>query len=181
MLDAGSATTSGTVAPEPKSGGFPPFKTETFSSQLFWLTLTFAFLFVVLWRFAGPRIQNVIADRRRQISGDVAAAETHRRDAEQAGAAYQTALTAARGRAHALAEENRKRIAGEFESAKAAADADAHAATAKAEERIGAMRVEAKSHMIKAAQDAAIEIVARLTGDTVSAEDAAAAVNATGN
>jgi F-type H+-transporting ATPase subunit b len=180
MIEPG-ATTSGTIAPEPKSGGFPPFKTETFSSQLFWLTLTFAFLFVVLWKFAGPRIQNVIADRRSRIAGDIAAAEAHRRESEQALAGYQAALAAARGRAHALAEENRKRIAGEIESAKAAADADAHAATAKAEERIGAMRAEAKGHMIKAAQDAAVQIVARLTGDTVSDADAAAAVSAVGN
>lgn len=173
-------TTSGTTAPEPKGGGFPPFKVQTFESQLFWLTITFGFLFVVLWRMAGPRIQGVIALRRKHINDDVAAADSHRKDAEDASAAYQAALTAARGRAHGLADENRKRIAGEIDRAKAAADADAQAAMAKAEEGIAAMRSAARVHVLKAAQDAAAEIVARLTGDTVTPEDAAAAVRAAG-
>ena len=46
----------------------------------------------------------------------------------------------------------------------------------KAEARIAAVRNEAKSHVSDAARDAAVAIVARLTGETVSAEDAAAAV-----
>jgi F-type H+-transporting ATPase subunit b len=40
------------------------------------------------------------------------------------------------------------------------------------------MRAEARTSMTAAAQDAAIEIVNRLTGETVSADDAAAAVKA---
>jgi F-type H+-transporting ATPase subunit b len=178
---APAATTSGTTAPDANGGGFPPFKTQTFESQLFWLAITFGFLFVVLWRFAGPRIQGVIGDRRRRIADDLATAQSHRNDAEQASSAYQAALTAARGRAHALAEENRKRMSDEIARAKAQADADAHAAMAKADERIAGLRAEAKTHMIKAAQEAAAAIVTRLTGDTVTAEDAAAAMRATGN
>jgi F-type H+-transporting ATPase subunit b len=49
---------------------------------------------------------------------------------------------------------------------------------AKAEERIAATRTEARTHVTAAAQNAAIAIVNRLTGDTVSPEDAAAAVRA---
>jgi len=48
-----AATTATTGVPgghEP--AGFPPFKLETFPSQLFWLVITFGFLFVVLWRVA---------------------------------------------------------------------------------------------------------------------------------
>jgi len=175
MLDSGSATTR-TTAPASKSAGFPPFDTKTFESQLFWLTITFGVLFVVLWRLVGPRIQGVIGERRKHIADDLAAAQTHRHDAELASSAYQAALTAARGRAHALAEENRKRMNDEIARAKAQADADAHAATAKADERIAVLRAEAKVHMIKAAQEAAAQIVTRLTGDIVTAEDAAAAM-----
>ena len=110
--------------------------------------------------------------------GDIAEAQKHRSDAEAASAAYQTALAGARARANAHAEETRKRISGEIDKAKADAEAKAHEATAKAEASIQAMRVEAKVSMTNAARDAAIEIVAHLTGETVSAEDAAAAVKA---
>ncbi|HEY2071415.1 MAG TPA: hypothetical protein VGG48_17790 [Rhizomicrobium sp.] len=178
MQDAASNTTTSTGTPPPKEGGFPPFDTTTFASQLFWLTLTFVFLFLVLWRFAAPKISGVITARRDQINGDIKAAEQNRRDAEGASAAYETALAGARARAHKLAEENRKRVDGEVATAKAAADADAHKATAEAETRIAGTRAEAKAHVLRAAQEAAADIVARLTGETVSPEDAAAAVQA---
>jgi F-type H+-transporting ATPase subunit b len=171
-------TTAGTVQPEPQSGGFPPFKAETFPSQLFWLAITFGFLFVVLWRFAGPRIQGVIAERRGRIADDIQTAEQHRKDSEAASAAYDQALATARGRAHAVADENRRKLAAEIETAKAAADAEAHTASAAAEARIVGMRTEARAHIQSAARDAAAEIVSRLTGETVSPDDAAAAVKA---
>lgn len=175
--DTQSATTE---VPAEHSGGFPPFKTETFPSQLFWLAITFAFLFVVLWRFAGPRIQGTIADRRNRIAGDVAEAEKHRRDAEQASTAYEAALNAARGRALALADENRKGIASEVAGARAKADAEAAEALAKAEARIADTRTRARANVAAAAQDATAEIVSRLIGEAVSPADAAAAVKSAG-
>src|SRR5512147_1410881 len=93
-----------TEAPK-QEGGFPPFKTDTFPSQLFWLAITFAFLFVVLWKIAGPRINGVITSRRGAINADIAAADKARQDAEAASSAYQTALAGARARAQGLAEE----------------------------------------------------------------------------
>jgi F-type H+-transporting ATPase subunit b len=166
------------VPARPEGAGFPPFKTETFPSQIFWLAITFAFLFAVLWRVAGPRIHGVIATRRGQIEGDLAKAQSHRADAEGASAAYQAALANARARAQALAEENRKRIAGEIDRAKQEADEAAQADIARAEARIQASRGEAHAHVLNAAQEAAIAIVARLTGENVAKDEAASAVRA---
>ncbi len=159
-----------------KGGGFPPFKVETYPSQVFWLAITFAFLFVVLWRVAGPRIQSVIGQRRERIQGDLAGAEQRRKEAEAASNAYQTALARARTRAQGVADDNRKRVSAEVEQAKAQSDAEAQKATGAAEACIAEARAQAKGHVAKAAQDASIEIVARLTGETVSPEEAAAAV-----
>ena len=164
-----------TEAPK-QEGGFPPFKTDTFPSQLFWLAITFAFLFVVLWKIAGPRINGVITSRRGAINADIAAADKARQDAEAASSAYQTALAGARARAQGLAEETRQTLNAEIAKAKAAAEAEAAKAMAAADARINATRIEAKGHVTKAAEEAAIAIVARLTGETVSAADAALAV-----
>jgi F-type H+-transporting ATPase subunit b len=171
-----AATHTGTEAQH--GAGFPPFKTETFPSQIFWLVVCFAALFVVMWRVAGPRISGVIGARKWQIEADVTAAGKHRSDAEAALAAYETALAQARARAHAEADENRKRIEAEVEKAKAAADAEAREAAARAEAEIAAARAQAATHVTKAAQDAAAEIVNRLIGDKVAPEEAEAAVKA---
>jgi F-type H+-transporting ATPase subunit b len=172
MAEASTATTQ---VPK-KEGGFPPFDTTTFPSQLFWLAITFAFLFTVLWRVAGPRINGAITNRRGVINGAIAEAGKARGDAEAAQAAYEIALAGARARANAMAEETRQKLNGEIAKAKAEADARAHDAMAAADARIAGTRETAKAHVKTAARDAAIAIVERLTGDKVSADDAAAAI-----
>lgn len=173
-----TATQTGTEAQH--SAGFPPFKTESFPSQIFWLVVTFAVLFVVLWRIAGPRIAGAIGARQDRIQSDLKAAEKHKADAEAALAAYESALAAARAKAHAEADANRKAIEAEVEKAKAQADNEARAGAAQAEAGIAAVRAAAATHVTKAAQDAAADIVSRLIGETVTTEQAAAAVQAVG-
>lgn len=171
-------TKAGTTAPSDQGGAFPPFDTTTFPSQIFWLAITFAVLFVVLWRIAGPQIAGVIGARKSRIAGDLAGADKHKSDAEAALAGYEAALGAARGRARALAEENRKSVEAEMEKAKGEADAAAAEASAAAEAQIAASRAAAAEHVTRMAQDAAAEIVARLIGDQVTPEEAEAAVRA---
>ncbi|HKU65647.1 MAG TPA: hypothetical protein VJQ06_11370 [Rhizomicrobium sp.] len=169
------AHTETTGVPE-KEGGFPPFDTSTFPSQLFWLAITFAFLFTVMWRVAGPRINSAITNRRGTINGAIAEAGKARADAEAAQAKYEMALTKARTNANALAEETRAKLNAEIAKAKAEADTKAHEAMAAADARIAGTRESAKQAVTAAARDAAIAIVERLTGDKVSAEDAAKAL-----
>lgn len=171
------ATTTSTEQPH-QPAGFPPFKTETFPAQLFWLAITFSVLFIVMWRIVVPKIGGILGDRKAKISGDLSLAEAHRKAAEQASAAYDAAIASARQNALKAANDNRAKINAEIEQAKAAADAEASKAMAKAEERISATRTEARTHVTAAAQNAAIAIVNRLMGETVSPEDAAAAVRA---
>jgi len=173
-----ASKTTNTGTEQPGNAGFPPFRTETYPAQLFWLAVTFTVLFVVLWRVATPRIAGVMAERRGRITGDLGTAEQYRKDAETAAAAYQAALAAARQTAQARAEENRKRITADVERAKAQADEKAREASAAAEARMATSRAQAKDRLIKAAEEAAVDIVSRLTGDSVPKEEAAAAVRA---
>ena len=100
-----------------------------------------------------------------------------RGDAEAASAAYQTALAGARARAQGLAEENRQTLNAEIAKAKADADAEArkrHGGGRCPHRRDARRRPRAMWSRRRA--EAAIAIVARLTGETVSAADAARAV-----
>jgi F-type H+-transporting ATPase subunit b len=169
------ATTASTEAPNP-GAKFPPFDQTTFPSQFFWLAVTFAFLFVVLWKVSGPRIKGAIGLRRGAINGAITAANQARAEADAASAAYDKALAAARARAQGLAEETRQKLNAEIVAAKTAAEAEAATAMAAADARIEATRTQAKTHVAATARDAAIAIVGRLTGETVTADEAAKAV-----
>ncbi len=168
-------TTATTEVPK-KEGGFPPFDTTTFPSQLFWLAITFAFLFTVLWRVAGPKINSAITNRRGAINGAIKDATQARAEADAAQAGYEASLAAARARANALAEETRQSLNAEIAKAKADADAQAAQSMHEADARINATRDSAKAAVGSAAREAAVAIVERLTGDKVSAEDAAKAI-----
>jgi F-type H+-transporting ATPase subunit b len=175
MADA-PATMETTQAPAEHKGGFPPFDATTFPSQLFWLVVTFAFLFTVLWRVAGPKINSAITNRRGVINGAIKEAGAARSDAQAAQATYEAALASARAKANALAEETRQGLNAEIAKAKADADAQATKAMHDADARIAQTRETAKSAVQASARDAAIAIVERLTGDKVSADDAAKAM-----
>src|SRR5947209_3881440 len=90
-----------TEAPSETHGGFPPFDKETFASQLFWLALTFIFLYVVMKRVALPRIGSIIEARNRRIESDLADAEALRTESDAAMTAYEKAMDDARSRAQA--------------------------------------------------------------------------------
>jgi F-type H+-transporting ATPase subunit b len=79
-----------------------------------------------------------------------------------------------------MADDMRRRIAGEVADARAKADAQAADAMAKAEARIAATRTQARANVAAAAQDVTVEIVSRLIGEQVAPADAAAAVKAAG-
>ena len=168
------ATNTGTEAPG--KSGFPPFDTTTYPSQIFWLTVTFVALLIVMWKLAGPRIGGVIAERKGRIQTELAKAEEHRKEAERAAAAYQAPILEARERARAASEAARSEMARETERANAMANEEVQRKTTDAQQRIAALQAQARAHITAAAEDAVVEIVARLTGDTISRDEAAAAV-----
>ena len=176
MFAESPKTTTGTEAPGQNTGGFPPFNTATYPSQIFWLTVTFVALLVVMWRVAVPRIAGVIDERKGRIQSELAKAEENRKQAEHAAAAYQAPILEARERARAASEATRGEVAKEFEQAKVTADVEIQRKTTEAQERIAAMQKQARAHIVQAAEDAVVEIVSRLTGDTISHDEAAAAV-----
>ena len=61
----------------------PQLNPEFFVSQLFWLVVTFSFLFVFLWRVSLPRIGNVLEKRERKITEDLTAAKELQAEASQ--------------------------------------------------------------------------------------------------
>ncbi len=61
----------------------PQLNPEFYISQLFWLVVTFSFLFVFLWRISLPRIGNVLDKRERKINEDLATAKDLQEEAEK--------------------------------------------------------------------------------------------------
>tara|TARA_B100000989_G_scaffold135604_1_gene100773 strand:+ start:112 stop:603 length:492 start_codon:yes stop_codon:yes gene_type:complete len=52
----------------------PQLNPEFFVSQLFWLVITFSFLFIFLWRVSLPRISTVLEKRQNKIDENLSSA-----------------------------------------------------------------------------------------------------------
>ncbi len=155
---------------------FPPFEAQHFPSQLLWLTLTFIILYVLMAKVALPRIGAIFAERSKQISGDLMAAQRFKEQSEAANAAYQKALADARARAQSIANETREQQAAATEVANKRLEAQLNDKLAAAERSITATCAAAMANVGSIAAETASAIVERLIGIAPSAQDVAAAV-----
>lgn len=178
--DAGLDTHASTEAhAEGHSGAFPPFDPTHFGSQLLWLALTFAFLYVVMSRVALPRIGGILESRRARIDGDLKEADRLRQETERAVESYEAALAEARANAHSIAEETRAGIKSDIDGKRASVEGELSKKIADAEARITATKNAALGNVDGIAADTVQAVMERLVGPVSEAEarDAVAAAN----
>jgi F-type H+-transporting ATPase subunit b len=170
------ATTAHTQASGGPKAPFPPFQSETFVSQLFWLAIAFTALYLLTSRLVLPRVGGIIDARAKQIDDDLAEAQQFKAAADAANTAYEKALADARSRAQALANATREKQQAETDSKRKALERQLDAKLAEAEKAIAATKVAAMGNVRSIATDAAAAIVTRLTGSEPSGQAVAAAV-----
>lgn len=158
-------------------GGFPPFNSETFASQILWFAITFVALYIVLSRLVLPRYQQIFDTRSGRIADDLAQAERLKGLSDAAIESYEKALADARSRAQALANETRDKLAAEADAARKALDDQLNAKLAAADTSIAATKSAAMANVQGVAMEAAAAIVTRLIGVTPSATAVESAVN----
>jgi F-type H+-transporting ATPase subunit b len=154
-------------------GGFPPFESNTFASQLVSLVIAFVALYVIVSRIALPRVESVIDARQNAIEGDLAAAQKLKDESDAALKAYETELASARSRAQAIGNETREKLNAASEAERKKLEDALNAKLAAAEKQI------AMSNVRGIAADAAGAIVQRLTGVLPDGKTVSSAVDAT--
>ncbi len=157
-------------------GGFPPFQSQNYPSQVVWLALTFILLYVLMARVALPRIAAILSERSQRIADDLTAAERLKEQSDAASAAYEKALADARARAQAIANTTRARQAAEAGEMQKRLEAQLHERLAAAEQSIGATRSAAMANVRTIAAETAAAIVERLIGKTPAEQEVAAAL-----
>ena len=150
-----------TEAPSGSAKAFPPFESDTFASQLFWLGIAFVLLYVVMAKVALPRIAGIMAARRESVERDLGAAAQLKADAEAALQAYEKTLAEARTRAQTLAGETRAKLNAEAEEARKELEAALHAKLAEAERTIADTKARAMSNVRSIAAAASSGTVAK--------------------
>ena len=172
---AAPATTEGTGA-EGGHGSFPPMDAHSFPSQIFWLVIFFALLYLLMSKVALPRMEAVLKNRHKAIESDLSKASALKRETETAIQHYEKSLADARANAQGIATETRARIDAEIETERSALEKTLSVKLAEADSRISATKAKAMHDVHEVAAEAAADIVSALTGATVSKEQAAKAI-----
>lgn len=144
-----------------KEGGLPQLDPTWYPSQLFWLAISFIFLYIVMSRLIVPRIHNVLETRQDRISHDLDWAASLKGDAENAKVTYESALSDARARAQEM-------LNGVTKSIKETAEAKNHELDVLLNEKLAESEKEIQQAMNKA-QDSLKPVTEEITSLIVEA------------
>ena len=149
-----------------------------YQSQWFWLLLCLGLIYFLIGRGMVPKIEKVVDDRNDRIAADLAAAEKARAAADEAEERARAAEEEARSAAQSVTAEAKASAAKDTEALMAKADAEIGEKIAAAEASLNAARVKALESLESVAAEAARDVVAKVSGVDVSAEQAASSVKA---
>ena len=148
------------------------------ASQLFWLLVVFAGIYVVIGRAMLPKIEATVDARDRKVADDLAAAKAAHAAADGLEESYRQQSDASRAAAQKAVAEAKEKAARDAEKRLAKIDAELADKMAAAEADVSAARTSAMAEIESVAAEAAGDLVARLSGVKVAASDAKAAVKA---
>jgi F-type H+-transporting ATPase subunit b len=157
-------------------GGFPPFESQTFGSQLIWFALAFGALYLLMSRVALPRVASILAERHDRVTSDLDKAAKLKSETDQAIATYEKALADARANAQKIAAETHEKLAAETESKRKALESDLAAKLGAAEAQIVSGKTAAMQNVRGIAVDATAAIVERLLGQAPSRDEVEGAI-----
>lgn len=140
----------------------PQFDPSSFASQLFWLVISFVLLYLVVSRYAIPRIGQVLEQRQKMIDDDLDRAHQLKAETEEAIATYEKALAEARAQAHDVLREAQDAISKQAEARNKEVNAKIAEQIKQGEARIIKARDEAMAQVKEIAAGAAVAASAKL-------------------
>lgn len=144
--------------------GMPQLDPSSFASQLFWLTVCFVALYVIMARYLVPRIQEVLETRQNRIAHDLDRSAQLKREAEEVKQAYEQTLMLARTRAQTLLADTTQAMAQTEAVRRAELDVVIAKQLADSDAAIAAARQRALEQMAPVATELTALIVETLIG-----------------
>ena len=160
-----------------ESGGMPQLNPEFWISQIFWLTLTFGILYVVLSKLILPKISGNLELRKSQIQENIEAAEKQRKNSESKLKEYDEIILKSKIKAKNIFKNARDKIIKDINVKKDALDKQIDEEVKKAEQEIDVLKKNAPEKINKIAIETSSELVKKLIGADVNNSSISAIVD----
>jgi len=160
-----------------ESGGMPQLNPEFWISQIFWLTLTFGILYMVLSKLILPKISANLETRKSQILENIEAAEKHRKESEQKIKEYDKIIQDSKVEAKNYFNQVRKKILKDINLKKNNLDKELNEKIKKAEIEIQDLKNKAPEKINKIAIETSADLIQKLIGVEINNSSISAIVN----
>ena len=160
-----------------ESGGMPQLNPEFWISQIFWLTLTFGILYIILSKLILPKISNNLESRKSQILENIEAAEKQRRNSEEKLKEYEEIVLKSKMEAKSIFNQAREKALKDINAKKEFLDKQIDDEIGKAEQEIKVLQSSAAEKINKIAIETSSELIQKLIGAEVNNSSISAIVD----
>ena len=160
-----------------ESGGMPQLNPEFWISQIFWLTLTFGILYVVLSKLILPKISANLELRKSQIQENIEAAEKQRVNSESKLKEYDEIISKNKLEAKNIFKNTREKALKNITYKRETLDKQIDEEIKKAEEEISVLKKNAPEKINKVAIETSSELLKKLIGVDVNNSSISAIVD----
>ena len=160
-----------------ESGGMPQLNPEFWISQIFWLTLTFGILYIVLSKLILPKISDNLESRKSQILENIEAAEKQRQNSEEKLKEYEEIVSKSKMEAKNIFNQAREKALKDISAKKDVLDKQIDDEIGKAEQEIKELQSGAAEKINKIAIETSSELIQKLIGAEVNNSSISAIVD----
>ena len=160
-----------------ESSGMPQLNPEFWISQVFWLTLTFGILYIVLSKLILPKISANLELRKSQIQENIEKAEKQRESSENKLKEYEKIVLKSKLEAKNIFKNAREKVIDDINIKKETLEKQIEQEVKKAEQEIDVLKKTAPEKINKIAIETASDLLKKLIGAEVNNSSISAIVN----
>ena len=160
-----------------ESGGMPQLNPEFWVSQIFWLTITFGILYIVLSKLILPKISANLESRKSQISDNIEAADKQREESEAKLKEYEEIVNKSKNEAKNIFNQAREKALKNINLKRDVLDKQIDEEIKKAEQEISVLKKSAPDKINKIAKETVSEILKKLIGAEINNSSISAIVD----
>ena len=160
-----------------ESGGMPQLNPEFWISQIFWLTLSFGVLYVVLSKLILPKISANLELRKSQIQENIESAEKQRASSDKKLKEYEDIVLKSKLKAKNIIKDAKEKLLKDISSKKETLDKQIDEEIKKVEQEINVLKKTAPEKINKIAIETSSELLKKLIGAEVNNSSISAIVN----
>tara|TARA_B100001248_G_C27239531_1_gene388722 strand:+ start:121 stop:711 length:591 start_codon:yes stop_codon:yes gene_type:complete len=151
-----------------ESGGMPQLNPEFWVSQIFWLTISFGILYIILSKIILPKISANLELRKSQISDNIEAAERFRKESESKLVEFDQIILKSKNEAKNILNEAREKVLRDINDKKDTLNKQIDEEIKKAEKEINKLRADAPKKISSIAIETSSQIIQKLIGAEVN-------------